>query len=99
MVVVTVRVVSKPETREQTLAALVGLEGPTRDEAGCQEYAWYTSATNPDEFLSVERWDSAEHVSAHMQTSHVQAVLAAAGEMVVEAPAFTTHEVSSTSHA
>lgn len=97
MVVVTARVVSKPETRDQTRAALVDLETPTRAEDGCQDYTWYVSATEPDVFVTLERWDSRAQLDAHMLTPHVQALLAAAGDLVAATPVITVHEVSSTS--
>lgn len=96
MLVVTARVVSKPETRTAIRDALLALEAPTRAEAGCQDYTWYVSATEPDVFVTIERWDSAEALEAHMTTPHVQAVLAAAGELVAEAPVITSYDVSST---
>ncbi|MEP6651284.1 MAG: putative quinol monooxygenase [Lapillicoccus sp.] len=94
MIVVNVRVVSTPESRAATRAALVDLEAPTRAEGGCEEYAWYVSATEPDVFMTVERWTSAEALEAHMQSPHVKAVLAAAGELLAEAPVVVEHEVS-----
>ena len=96
MLVVTARVVSKPETRTPTRDALLALEGPTRAEAGCLDYTWFVSATNPDVFTTIERWDSAEALEAHMATPHVQAVLAAAGELVAEPPVITSYDVAST---
>lgn len=96
MLVVTARVVSKPDTRAATREALLALEAPTRAEAGCQDYTWFVSATEPDVFTTIEHWDSAESLAAHMTTPHVQAVLAAAGELVAEAPVITSYDVAAT---
>ncbi len=96
MLVVTARIVSKPDTRTPTRDALLALEAPTRAEDGCLEYTWFVAATEPDVFTTIERWESAAHLEAHMTTPHVQAVLAAAGDLVAEAPVITKYDVAST---
>ena len=95
MLVVTARVVSKPDTRTPARDALLALEAPTRAEDGCLEYSLFVSASEPDVFTTIERWESAGHLEAHMATPHVQALLAAAGDLVAEAPVITSYDVAS----
>jgi quinol monooxygenase YgiN len=67
--------------------ALSALVEPTRSEAGCTSYQVFVSAVDPATFITVETWISRDDLDAHMQTPHVQAALAAAGDHLTQAPA------------
>jgi quinol monooxygenase YgiN len=67
--------------------ALSALVEPTRSEAGCTSYQVFVSAVDPATFITVETWISRDDLDAHMQTPHVQAALAAAGDHLAQAPA------------
>jgi quinol monooxygenase YgiN len=76
---------AKPGSADIVRDALVALVPPTRAEEGCLSYELYAS-DQPDTFVTVERWRAAEDLGAHMQTDHVQATFAAAGDHLATAP-------------
>jgi quinol monooxygenase YgiN len=43
----------------------------TRDEAGCQHYAFARDVLDPDLLHISERWDSNEAIAAHFQSPHM----------------------------
>jgi quinol monooxygenase YgiN len=60
--------------------ALATLVAPSRAEAGCVSYDLYESAATPGTFFTVETWTAQSDLDAHMQTAHIAAVIATAGE-------------------
>lgn len=78
---------AKPGQEDVVRDALSALVAPTRQEEGCESYELFASAATPGAFIFLESWRSQEDVDAHLQTSHVAAAFAAAGEALAEAPA------------
>ncbi len=70
----------KPDSVELLRPALSALAEATRAEEGCRSYELFESAVAPGVFVTVEEWRSQDDLDAHMQTEHVAAALAAAGE-------------------
>jgi len=68
---------------EQVLAALIET---TRKEAGCIRYDLVRGLGKSAEFAFIEEWESAAHLDAHSQTSHVQEAGRKAGPLLA-APA------------
>jgi quinol monooxygenase YgiN len=80
-------ITAKPGSEAVIKDALSGLVAPTRAEAGCLSYELYVSAADPTAFVTVETWKTQDDLDAHMQTAHIQAAIAAAGEHFGGAPA------------
>jgi len=78
---------SKPGSEDVVGSALRDLVAPTRQEEGCVSYDLFESAAAPGTFVTMERWRAQADLDAHMQTDHVGAALAAAGDHLAEAPA------------
>lgn len=83
-VIATLR--ARPDTIEQTRQALTSLVEPSREERGCVAYQLVQSNEDPTEFVTVEQFVDDAAVDAHMGTAHVQAALAAAGDLLGAAP-------------
>ena len=66
--------------------ALRALVAPTREESGCLAYDLFESAAAPGTFVTQERWRGQADLDAHLQTPHVQAALAAAGDALAVPP-------------
>lgn len=79
--------VAKPGSEQVIHDALADLIEPTLAEEGCISYQLFTSAVDPATFITIEKWRSQADLDQHMQTSHIQAALAAAGEHFGAAPA------------
>lgn len=61
-------------------AALNELAAATRAEEGCLAYDLYESQGAPGTFVTLERWADQAALDAHLQTPHVTAAFAAAGD-------------------
>jgi len=77
-----------PGSEDVIRAALSTLADASRAHQGCLAYDLFESAAVPGTFVTVETWDSAEHLDAHLQTDDVAAAFGAAdghlaGEVVV----------------
>ncbi len=51
--------------REELMATLRWMQDESRKEPGCLRYGFYTSVSDPDEFVAVEEWESAEALGTH----------------------------------
>ena len=78
---------AKPGSESVVRQALEDLVPPTREEDGCVSYSLYASAADSAVFITVEKWRSQADLDAHMQTPHIQAALAAAGDAFGATPA------------
>ena len=67
---------AKAGMEEEAAAAFQALVEPTHGEQGCIFYALHRGAEDPRRLAFVERWESTELLQAHLDSDHVQAVLA-----------------------
>jgi quinol monooxygenase YgiN len=65
-------------------AAFEDLVAPTHGEDGCILYALHQGAEDPQRLAFVERWESPEALQAHLESDHIQAVLARADELFAD---------------
>lgn len=75
------------------LAALGPLVAATRAEAGCHLYEFNQSNDDPRVFVVYEKWADQAALDLHMQTPHLQGLVAAFGSEFAAAPViepFTT---------
>src|SRR5687767_14706668 len=86
----TLRVVAhlraKPDKVEETKAALISMIGPTRNETGCIVYELMQNDADPTDFTFVEEWSGNDELDAHLQTEHIQRVIARAEELFAAPP-------------
>jgi quinol monooxygenase YgiN len=71
---------AKSGSEDVVRGLLVTLADATRQEEGCLSYELSESASAPGTFVTVERWRNQEDLDAHMQTEHVGAAIAGAGD-------------------
>ena len=77
---------ARPGQEAALKQALTGLVAPTRREAGCLNYDLHVAPDNPAQFLFHENWTSKAHLDAHLQNTHIQALLPRVGELCVAPP-------------
>lgn len=67
---------TKPGKRQDLLDGLsaAGIRDAVRAEAGCLQYDYYLSVSDPDEVLLVERWESQEAQKLHLTQPHMDRV-------------------------
>ncbi len=84
MIIVIARLVIRPGSIPHLLGpARICIE-ETRKEPGCLAYDLFTSTTEPDGLVFVERWETREALSAHARTPHVAAWRTAGEPYVIE---------------
>ena len=86
----TLRVVAhlkaRPEKIDETRDALMSMIEPTRAEKGCIVYEMLQNDVDPTDFTFVEEWTGDAELGAHLQSDHVQAVIARAEELFAAPP-------------
>jgi quinol monooxygenase YgiN len=80
---------AKPEKQEELKKALLALIGPTHQEAGCINYDLHQLQEDPARFLFHENWTSRAHLDAHLQNTHLQALLSRLDDLCVGLPEIT----------
>jgi quinol monooxygenase YgiN len=83
---------AKPGKENELRAALIGLVGPTRKEAGCLSYDLHASPEDPAKFLFHENWTGKAALDEHMQTPHIQKLLPRVNELCVAFPKIKIRE-------
>ena len=70
MIYVVATIQAKPGTVDKLLAvAQPNLEG-TRKEKGCISYDFHVKTDDPNTIVVVERWESRDNLTSHMQQPH-----------------------------
>jgi quinol monooxygenase YgiN len=70
----------------QVRAAFAEMQGAVHEEQGCRLYALHTDREDPRTFVMIEIWDSEADIQRHLETPHVQALIARTDELF-EGPA------------
>ena len=84
---VVAEIIAKPGSEDVIREVLSQLASATQSEDGCNSYELFESAAVPGIFFTLESWHSQAALDAHLQTDHVAAAFAVAGEHVSAAPA------------
>ena len=82
MIYVVATLTIHPGMIETLLAAAKPAIAETRKEVGCLSYDLHQSATEPNTFVFVERWESRENLTAHFDAPHFKAWRAAGGPCI-----------------
>lgn len=89
----TVAVITgKPGTGDVLEEALRALAEETHGEDGCVLYSLQRGIRDRDTFVTVEKWESAGHLDAHLASPHVAAALTAAADLLAEPPRIVATE-------
>ncbi len=75
---------AKPGFEKEVGAALQKLAAASREETGCIAYQVYESAAAPGVFVTIEKWESQEHLDAHMKAPNLTAAMSTVGEHLGE---------------
>lgn len=79
-------ITAKPGRGDELGELLRPLAVATQGEDGCVLYSLQRGLWDRDVFVTVEKWESAAHLDAHLVAPHVETALAAAGDILAEAP-------------
>jgi quinol monooxygenase YgiN len=96
VIVVIARVKALADKADQLAGLLAPLAAASRQDKGCQSYAFFRDVEDPTLFCSVETWDSRADLDAHMGQAHTADLLSRLPGLVAGAPTIHAHEVAST---
>ena len=60
-----------PADRDAAIAAATKMGEASRQEDGCNDYAFWADLTEPGRFRVFEEWESIEALQTHFQTAHM----------------------------
>lgn len=73
---------SKEGKEEELKKELIALVEPTRNEKGCIYFVLHTDPKDNSRFLFYENWENVELWNAHLNSTHIKAFGAKAGDLV-----------------
>jgi quinol monooxygenase YgiN len=65
---------------------LAELAEATQAEPGCIVYSLNRGLEQPNVFVTVEKWESADALQAHLHSAHIGAAMSRTGELLTEPP-------------
>lgn len=80
-VTIIAKITAKPGKEEELKNVLLSLIEPTRSEAGCINYNFHQDADNGAVFMFYENWASKQALDEHLQTPHLQGLVAKADDL------------------
>lgn len=95
MIIESLQLVARRESRRELLAALSFLLGPTRVESGCVSCDLYLDGTNPNRFRFECIWKTEADLIWHLR-SEIYKQLLILMELSVEKPIVQFHTISQT---
>ena len=84
---------AKPGMEETVQQELLALVGPTRSEEGRITYDLHQSLDSKEQFRFYENWTSKELLDRHLQSAHVQRIIAKADQLLAEPPEIALWEM------
>lgn len=82
---------AKPGQEAKLREALIALVAPTRQEEGCVQYDLHEKTDEPGRFVFYENWVSADHLTRHSASAHIQAFRSRAGDLLGEPARIETY--------
>ena len=95
MIIFTLQLKVLPAKRWDVLKTIHTIIGPTTVLPGCLHCSFYSSTTNDDELILLEKWDSKETLERHIRSDEFRKVIAAI-ETASEPPVIDFHKIAST---
>jgi quinol monooxygenase YgiN len=83
---------ARPGREQEAEQAFEAILEPTHAEDGCVLYALHRGIQDPRRLTFIERWSSQEALAAHLDTPHIQAVLARAEDLFEEGGEIVVYE-------
>ncbi|WNI28306.1 putative quinol monooxygenase [Streptomyces sp. ITFR-6] len=93
MIFIAVRFTVRSAERDNWLPAVEDFTTATRQEPGNVFFDWSSSVENPDQFVLLEAFASAEAGAAHVRSAHFAAAMDTMAGLVAETPEIINVEV------
>lgn len=94
-ILVTLRMIVRPERRRDLLETMRGMLEPARVERGCLSYRLYEDVENRNTFLLVEEWKTQKDLESHIRTDNQRRLLTLI-DLLSEQPELRFNTVSHT---
>ena len=94
-ILVTLRMIVRPERRSDLLETMRGALEPARVERGCQSYRFYEDVEDGNAFVLVEEWATQEDLERHIAKDDQRRLLALF-DLLSEKPEMQFNTVSHT---
>jgi len=75
-IIVTLKMIVRPEKRSDLLETMRGILEPTRVERGCLSYRLYEDIEDRNAFVLVEEWKTQKDLENHIRTDNQRRLLA-----------------------
>ena|ERR1700690_1564568 len=75
VILVTLRMIVRPERRSDLLKTMRGMLEPARVERGCLSYRLYEDVEDRNTFILVEEWETQRDLESHIRTDHQRRLL------------------------
>lgn len=95
MILATLRMVVRPESRYDLLETMRGMLEPARVERGCLTYRLCEDVENRNAFVLLEEWETPEDLERHILTDNHRRLLALV-DLLSEQPELRFNTVSHT---
>ena len=82
MILVTGTIDVDPAQRDAFIAACQTVQAKTREETGCEAYAFSADLDDPGRFHVSERWADEDAINGHMASPHMAEFMGALGGLV-----------------
>ncbi len=94
-ILVTLRMIVRPERRNDLLETMRGIIEPVRVERGCMSYRLYEDVEDANTFVLVEEWKTQKDLEGHLRTDNQRQLLALM-DLLSERPELQFNTVSHT---
>jgi quinol monooxygenase YgiN len=94
-ILVTLRMIVRPERRNGLLETMRGMLEPARVERGCLSYRLYEDVEDRNTFVLVEEWKTKRDLEGHIRTDNQRRLLALM-DLLSEQPELRFNTVSHT---
>ncbi len=93
MIFIVVKFSIRPDQSEDWLTLVEDFTTATREEKGNLFFEWSRSVDNPDQFVLVEAFESAQAGAAHVQSEHFRAAMSQLPAALTATPEIVNVEV------
>lgn len=83
---VVARITAQAGKADEVRSVMMGMLGPTRQEAGCILYELVQNQEDPTDLVFIEEWESNANLDAHLNAPHIHEALAKLDGLLAAAP-------------
>ena len=95
MIIVILKMVVRPEKREDLIEIIRGILEPTRVEKGCLDYHLYQDFEDANTFVVLEQWATQQDLERFVRSNNYRQLLAAM-DLLAEPPEVKINAISYT---